>query len=604
MVALGVVQLLLPLLSGLVAQADASSQVYRLKERVAEPRNWVKRGSAPPDHIVNLKVGLPQARFDELERHLYEISDPSHSRYGQHLSKSEVETLVSPSTEGLDIVMDWLGEHGLKESDLRLSAARDWITIRTSVAKAEAMLDTKFHIWEHASGDSTLVRTTSYSLPGHIHPHIDVIHPTTYFNRPRALKTTFHFSEAPAPSESSPSTPGKIAIPGSDVTVDPSCDTTITVDCIKELYNVADYTVVAADKNKIGVTGYLEQFANLQDLQSFYAKQVPKAEGSSFNVTLIDGGENDQTPSNAGAEANLDVQYAFGITYPTPSTFWSTGGSPPFDPDQRYPTNGNEPYETWLEYVLAQEVVPQTISTSYADDEQTVPLAYAQRVCNDFAQLGARGVSLLFGSGDGGVGDGLSSPNGETVCFTNDGTNTKTFLPLFPASCPFITSVGGTINVPETAVDFSGGGFSNYFARPSYQDAVVPAYLGALAPGTYAGLFNSSGRGIPDVAAQAEKFQIFLGGQAVSIGGTSAATPTFAGIVALLNDARLAKGLSTLGFLNPLLYSADVSATFNDITSGNNPGCGTPGFNATVGWDAVSGLGTPNFGLLKAIVAP
>ena len=117
--------------------------------------------------------------------------------------------------------------------------------------------------------------------------------------------------------------------------------------------------------------------------------------------------------------------------------------------------------------------MPQTISTSYADDEQTgayacagaldyrysfvnlVPIAYAQRVCADFAQLGqlpslliptlplltkstcigARGVSLLFGSGDGGVGDGQIDPD-RTVCFTNDGSNKKTFLPLFPASCP------------------------------------------------------------------------------------------------------------------------------------------------------------------------
>jgi hypothetical protein len=56
-------------------------------------------------------------------------------------------------------------------------------------------------------------------------------------------------------------------------------------------------------------------------------------------------------------------------------------------------------------------------------------------------------------------------------------------------------------------------------------------------------------------------------------------------IVALLNDARLAKGLPTLGFLNPLLYSDKVAKTFNDITIGNNPGCGTPGFNSTKGWD-------------------
>lgn len=68
-------------------------------------------------------------------------------------------------------------------------------------------------------------------------------------------------------------------------------------------------------------------------------------------------------------------------------------------------------------------------STSYGDDEQTVPLDYATRVCNTFAQIGARGSSLLFSSGDSGVGGGS--------CKTNDGKNAVKFIPTFPAACPF-----------------------------------------------------------------------------------------------------------------------------------------------------------------------
>ena len=60
--------------------------------------------------------------------------------------------------------------------------------------------------------------------------------------------------------------------------------------------------------------------------------------------------------------------------------------------------------------------------------------------------------------------------------------------------------------------------------------------------------------------------------------GTSAAAPAFAGIISMLNDARLSKGKPSLGFLNPLLYSK-LSGAFNDVTSGSNPGCGTTGFN-------------------------
>ncbi|KAG5640464.1 hypothetical protein DXG03_008558, partial [Asterophora parasitica] len=311
-------------------------------------------------------------------------------------------------------------------------------------------------------------------------------------------------------------------------------------------------------------------------------------------------GLNNQTLEEAGIEANLDVQFAYGLSYPTPGTFWSTAGRPPFNPDVNAQENTNEPYADWIDYVLSHGKIPQTISTSYGDFEQTVPRSYARRTCAGFAQLGARGISLLFSSGDDGVGDGNPDPKTQT-CFTNDGRNATRFVPIFPAACPFVTAVGGTNNVPEAAVFFSGGGFSDYFPRPWYQEAAVGEWIKNFPKDTYKGLFNRNGRGIPDVAAQGRRFRIFWKGRIISIGGTSASTPAFAAIVALLNDARLAKGKSTLGFLNPLLYTKGLEG-FNDITQGNNPGCGTPGFNATKGWNPVTGLGTPNFQKLKALL--
>jgi tripeptidyl-peptidase-1 len=89
----------------------------------------------------------------------------------------------------------------------------------------------------------------------------------------------------------------------------------------------------------------------------------------------------------------------------------------------------------WLEHVLSQDDIPQTISTSYGDDEQTVPYTYAIRVCAGMAALGARGVSLLFSSGDNGVGDRDSDPATQ-ICKSNDGRNVTQFLPIFPSSCP------------------------------------------------------------------------------------------------------------------------------------------------------------------------
>jgi tripeptidyl-peptidase-1 len=76
------------------------------------------------------------------------------------------------------------------------------------------------------------------------------------------------------------------------------------------------------------------------------------------------------------------------------------------------------------------------------------------------------------------------------------------------------------------------------------------------------------------------------------VDGTSASAPIFAAIVALLNDALLAQGKPTLGFLNPWLYSVGFKG-FVDVTEGSTKGCGTSGFPAMTGWDAASGFGTP-----------
>ena len=186
------------------------------------------------------------------------------------------------------------------------------------------------------------------------------------------------------------------------------------------------------------------------------------------------------------------------------------------------------------------------------------------------------------------------------------------FVPTFPSGCPLlvhtlstlypinspvysVTSVGATnassystnasSYIIETAANFSSGGFSNVFARPSYQDTAVQTYLEALGD-TNAGLFNTSGRAYPDVSTQGVNFAVNIAGTFEGVDGTSASSPTFASVVALLNDQRLNADKPPLGFLNPLLYSSAAGA-FNDITSGNNPGCNTQGFPALPGWDPV-----------------
>ena len=173
----------------------------------------------------------------------------------------------------------------------------------------------------------------------------------------------------------------------------------------------------------------------------------------------------------------------------------------------------NEPYLEELHYLLSlpDEQLPRVVSTSYGETEQSVPPTYAKEVCFLMAQLGARGVSSIFSSGDSGVGGS---------CQANDGTNSTRFLPVFPASCPWVTAVGGTIGQnPERASPFSGGGFSNLWPRPWWQNEAVDCYLKKLG-GQFNALYNATGRGFPDVSTQSANFLIIDQGQPAILNGT------------------------------------------------------------------------------------
>jgi tripeptidyl-peptidase-1 len=248
----------------------------------------------------------------------------------------------------------------------------------------------------------------------------------------------------------------------------------------------------------------LKQYAKYDDLSTFLEKYALYAIGANFSYSLAHGGVNLQNDlQDADSEANLDVQYAVSIGYHIPVKFYNVGGVASLVPDLDQPDQpgDNEPYLDFLEYMLALPThdLPQTITMSYGEDEQSLPEAYSRQVCSMFGQLGARGVSVIFSSRDTGPG---------SACQTNDGKNTTRLLPIFPAACPWVTSVGATGGVePEAAAYFSSGGFSDRFTRPAYQANAVNKYLERLGD-RWKGLYNPHGRGFHDVAAQGVNFHI------------------------------------------------------------------------------------------------
>lgn len=525
------------------------------------------------------------------------VSDPDHSRYGQHLSKAEVDELTKPSAMASKLVTEWLADNGIEEKHCEFSGARDFISVSLPAAAVERLLYTKYAIYEHEDG-TKLVRTPEWSLPEHLHEHIAIIQPTTAF-----LRANPHHVAAKRSTDVK-TVPGFFKPPAKTPKVNPigiaaACNfSAVTPDCLRTLYETIDYFPQVPGKNKIGLNDFLGETNNRSDTEIFLQMFRPDAVSAAyeFKQVSIAGGSVQQSPNDTvGLEGNLDIETILGLTYPTPATAYSTGGSPPFEKDLNTPTDTNEPYMAWTLWALAQTSLPQVISTSYGDDEQTVPCSYARSVCNNFAKLGARGITLVFSSGDDGVGT-----NG--TCRSNDGLNKTQFIPAFPASCPYVTTVGGTKNFPEVvAFDHkngyaSGGGFSNYFARPWYQDKVVSAYIKGL-DSSFDPYFNKSGRGYPDIAAQGYHFLTIWSGALTPLDGTSCAAPTVSSVLSLVNDALLAAGKPVLGFLNPWLYKKGYAA-FTDVVKGSAVGCnetGLNGFPATEGWDAVTGFGTPNF---------
>lgn len=195
-------------------------------------------------------------------------------------------------------------------------------------------------------------------------------------------------------------------------------------------------------------------------------------------------------------------------------------------------------------------------------------------------KAGAAGITVTFSSGDNGVGG-----NGESYCFQG-------FYSLWPASCPYITSVGGTefdSNGQEVVANFQqyassirspGGGYSEHFTAPSYNRNVTAAYAKSLDSNTQR-QFNANNRGFPDISLVSVQFQTYISGKINRILGTSASSPAVASLIGVLNDYRKSKGQPNLGFINPLLYSGKVDAAIRDVTSGSNFGCNRDGFPGT-----------------------
>ncbi|TVY83130.1 Aorsin [Lachnellula suecica] len=430
---------------------------------------------------------------------------------------------------------------------------------------------------------------------------------------------------------------------------DQVCNTTfVTPACLRLLYGLPT-NVPAVAGNSLGIVEYTPESYLPSDLDLFFKNYEPKAVGERPDVILYQVGdlaEEDYTSFNNFLDA-IDASYC---TY-------DGGDDPTYDAVYPDPYPGPHSYqgkENCGTYAAAK-----VISTSYAYAEIELSPAYEERQCNEYMKLGLMGTTFVYSSGDYGVEfDGGGCLN-QAETEINNG-NSGIFVPTFPGTCPYVLTAGatqiknGTYNVDsaiaageevevvmelyltadglvgddvppgadvlDQVIFSSSGGFSNVFPLPAYQKSAVTEYMEKYAP-KYPGQYNNSGTvresrlgvarhvtkeayacvklGFPDISSNGAWLSIAVYGELSQVFGTSCAAPTIAAILALLNGERMKVGKSSVGFVNPTLYAHPE--VLNDITEGQNPGCGTDGFSAVPGWDPTTGLGTPNYPKMLAL---
>ena len=546
----------------LVSLEEDQSLTYWQRE------GWKVLDRVEANKIIELTFAIKQRNTDKLEKLLLEVSNPDSPAYGQYLTVDQITKLISPSRRSFSTVKRWLWKNGIKACEKTRNS--DFLVCRMSRDAAENLLTGSiFYYFKHSKYTKKVIRSLSrYYVPQSIAKHLDFVaglhrFPAVNWIKPKTQDNASKFKIKLDHIQRGTGAPN----PGIHIGVYPAV--------LRERYNISD-TVGSNKNNSQVVAQFLEQYYNAGDLKEFM-----RLFGSGFKhldeIAKVVGPDT----GRSGIEASLDTQYIMSTGANIPTWFWSTAG--------RHETQ--EPFLTWMVAIGNMSEVPYVHSISYGDVESSLSVAYMQRINVEFMKAGVRGLTILFASGDDGA-----------ACKDNK------FSPDFPVSSPYITAVGGTaLKNPftvsgEYAYEISGGGFSNVFAQPSYQSEKVAFYLSKMENLPAEKYFNKSGRGYPDISALSNHFWVVNNLVPVpGVAGTSASTPTVAGIISLLNDARLNSKKPVMGFINPFLYKN--AASLYDVTSGCNEGClaHDKGFCAFQQWDPVTGNGTPNFrAMLKA----
>jgi pro-kumamolisin-like protein/subtilase family protein/all-beta uncharacterized protein len=582
--------------SRLVERLD-SGRTFALPGAV-EPRlaSAVDEGEVEPSlplPRITIHFKMTDAQQAELDRLLQAQQDPSSPQYHQWLTPEQFAGRFGLSESDLARIAAWLRQLGF--SDIQPARSRTFVQMAGTASQVRLAFGTGIRHYR-VNGKLHYANSSDPVLPRALKDVVSGIRGLNDFHpRPHAIRRSSQ------PQFTSSISGNHFIAPG---------DFAVIYD-VQPLYSSG----IDGTGEKIAVAGQTD--IKLSDIHAFQtASGLPVKDPQ-----IILDGSDPGTLTGDETEADLDIEWSGAVARGATIVY----------------VNSSDALTSAI-YAIDQNVAP-VLSISYGACENETPSGELVSLNFVFQQANAQGITVVAASGDQGAADCdvPATSSAPPVTSASKGLSVD-----FPASSPYVTGAGGTefneggktywsatnnsnagsalSYIPEmtwndTATDkslsASGGGKSTHFAKPYWQ--------------TGAGVPADNFRDVPDIALNASpdhdpylicdagwctngyrNSQTFLD----AVGGTSAATPAFAGIVALINQ----KMHGRQGNINPALYALAASApeAFHDITTGSNivpcvvgkPNCttGTMGYTAGPGYDQVTGLGSVDaFTLVNAM---
>jgi hypothetical protein len=522
-----------------------------------------------------LHFAMSTQQGEDLDQLLRQQQARDAAQYHKFLTPEEFGARFGPNAQDVAQVTAWLQSQGF--SDVQVARSRTFVSFTGTAGQAQSAFHTAIHRYTY-NGETHFANASDPLLPKALEGVVGSVRGLHDFRKkPRGIrKLSPRFTSSIPPNAKY-----------------------LTPDDFATIYNVQPLYQAGLDGTgvKIAIAGQSD--IQLSDIRAFRA-----AAGLPANdPTIIVNGTDPGIQSNDAEESDLDIEWAGGIARNATIVFVTSKN-----------------VDDSITYAIDNNVAP-ILSLSYGSCETQLTSAESNTEAIQYRQANAQGMTVTAPSGDSGAAD----------CDYSDYPAHQGLSVDEPASFPYVTGVGGTTfnegtgtywnttnnsyggsalsYIPEVAwndtsqagkLSASGGGASVYNAKPVWQ--------------TGTGVPNDGKRDVPDLSFTTspdhDPLLICSAGKCVNgfrdanqyldaIGGTSASSPSFAAIVALLVQA-----LGPQGNVNPQLYALAASspATFHDITSGNNIvpcragslNCtnGILGYSAGIGYDQVTGLGS------------